>query len=264
MSKYKLTKIEDTPIGGHGNFSFYKTDDSSNDYNRVLETLKKGSMIVSACRSRFGRSTDDELKLTKDDIKKQFNEMGGSCRDEEIDEYMEEIKKYPEGNHPTLELNRSYNFHSTMKLKEELDRLNFGYRPVWGLYQETGVISGDKETSFLVPYLPEKISEEDFTELAVKLCNKYYQDSVLLTLPWMEKAIYITKDYDIDVILKQKPRIANEEDMYLSQTKRTNSKPFTYDFEDTAKIISDSIQKCKHQFDFMAHHFDHGWRRVKK
>ena len=263
MTKYKLTKIEDEFVGGNAGFKFYKTNDSSNDYNRVLETLNKGCMIISACRSRFGRSTDVEFNLTKDDIKKQLDSVGASYTDNQIDEYMEDIRKYPQDEHPTLELNKVYNFYATQKLKEDVNKLNFGYRPVWGLYQETGVISGDKETSFLIPYIPEKIGEEDFAKLAVELCDKYYQDAVLLTLPWMERAVFITKDYDIDAILKQKPRIANEEDMYLSQTKRTNSKPFTFEFDDMAKIISDSIIKIKSQFEKDAYKFDKGWRRVK-
>ncbi len=260
MSKYKLTKINDEIIGGHGGFKFYKTNDSSNDYNRVLETLNKGCIIVSACRSRFGRG-GDESSVSKEEIKKQLDEFNCRYTDEDIDNY---IKARDNGEVGTLPLNRVYSSCATRKLKEELDKLNFGYRPVWGLYQETGVISGDKETSFLIPFIPEKISEEDFTKLAVELCDKYYQDAVLLTLPWMENTVYVTKDYDIDMILKQKPRIANEEDMYLSQTKRTNSKPFTFDFEDTAKIISDTIIKVKSQFSEDAYKFNKGWRRVKK
>lgn len=213
-----------------GEYNFY---DSSNDYSRLLKTFQNGAFIISAFRQAFGRNGEPE---TFNLIKNQLDEFGIVYTDSDINDYM--------NNTNSARFMNYYNKCATNNLENELRSLGFGFRVSLGGYQEKGQTQGSEEISFIVPYQKEKMTEEEFTKIAVKLCNKYYQDSVLVILSWMENAVWLNNNSDIVAIFNKKPRISGETDFY-TETKKTNSPRFSFDGEEfyDSKMLADKASK---------------------
>ena len=70
-----------------------------------------------------------------------------------------------------------------IELQKDIRAKNLGYVSTLGGFEEedkdTGLPVKVTELSFIVPYNPNVISQEDFFEFAVDMCKKYNQDSVL-------------------------------------------------------------------------------------
>ena len=90
-----------------------------------------------------------------------------------------------------------------------------------------------EELSFIVPYNKNQMSEEDFLNIAIALCDKYDQESVLVTLPNLNNG----KPYWVDrhganvQNFKKEFRLANKSDFYTRPLKH-HTPGFTYEFEE--------------------------------
>lgn len=73
----------------------------------------------------------------------------------------------------------------TDKLAKDIRSYNLGYIRVLGGYAEDTGTDNEVEVTgelFFVPQ-PENISDEEFFNIAIELCRKYKQDSVLISMP---------------------------------------------------------------------------------
>ena len=77
------------------------------------------------------------------------------------------------------------NAKRTDQLANDIREANLGYIRILGGYIENKGTDNEKEVteeSFFVPK-NKNMSDEDFFDIAIKLCKKYNQDSVLISLP---------------------------------------------------------------------------------
>ena len=134
------------------------------------------------------------------------------------------------------------NKKAAKELQQDIRAKNLGYVSTLGGYEEedktTGLPVKVTELSFIVPYNPNVISQEDFFEFAVDMCKKYNQDSVLIQVPWYNdgKPTYINKNGgDADFQVSPDKHLADpDKDTYYTQIKGTNR---AFKFGDNKKKI---------------------------
>ena len=88
----------------------------------------------------------------------------------------------------------------TEQLARDLRANNLGFIRVLGGYIENKGTEDEKdvtEESFFVP-IPKNYSEEDFFNVAIELCKKYNQDSVLISMPNYTEFGYYDKNGNFD------------------------------------------------------------------
>ena len=98
--------------------------------------------------------------------------------------------------------NRQMNNIKTKELKQDIYDSGFQYIPVQGGYHELGSEKESVEASFIIVNYKrgKNVPEKDFSELkaiAIDLCEKYRQDSVLIVEPG-KKPTYYKKDGTVD------------------------------------------------------------------
>lgn len=130
------------------------------------------------------------------------------------------------------------NLKRTEDLKQTLKSLNLGFRPSIGGFIENlekNEISVE-ELSFIVPYNRNQMTEEKFYNIALSLCAKYGQDSVLVKLPSMfeGKAKAVNKYGEVDMNFGEKFKLAKNEEYYTKPIKH-NTPAFTFPVEDGIK-----------------------------
>lgn len=128
--------------------------------NRVKQHNDRGLMMISACRS-FEAENPNSIATEQDIIEQD-----------------------------------KVNKANTKKLASDIRSHGLGYiRTVGGYGEETedGVVDV-VEASFLVPYMPEKMSWDEFESVARKLCAKYNQDSVLIKKPDSDEYSYVDRN----------------------------------------------------------------------
>lgn len=208
----------------HSDYEFYdnsNVEDSSNDYNRILKAIDNGAFIISACRSAF-----EEDKINA--IKNQLDHFNVPYTQEELNKLEETNCDRNSGIYKHL-LAR-YNSKNTKDLENDLRAMGYGFRASYGGYQETINSFVSKEQSFFVPYIESKSVEEFENDLA-KLIDKYIQDSGLIVHPKLNtgKPYYMKSNKSIDFAFGKKyPEFTKPEDEYFTETKKSNSKPFTF------------------------------------
>lgn len=92
------------------------------------------------------------------------------------------------------------NAKRTDQLAKDIRESNLGYIRILGGYIENKGTDNEKEVteeSFFVPK-NKNMSDEDFFDIAIKLCKKYNQDSVLVSLPKYTDFGYYDKNGDFD------------------------------------------------------------------
>ena len=88
----------------------------------------------------------------------------------------------------------------TEQLAKDLRTYNLGFIRVLGGYIENKGIEDERdvtEESFFVP-MPKNYNEEDFFNIAIELCKKYNQDSVLISMPNYTEFGYYDKNGKFD------------------------------------------------------------------
>lgn len=115
------------------------------------------------------------------------------------------------------------NKKKTDELQNDLRSMKYGYIRILGGYIENKGKDDEKEVteeSFFVPK-PKDVSDEDFFNDAIKLCKKYGQDSVLISLPDFCDFGYYDKNGNFDFSPGDK-FIANDKEIgeYFSQLVR--------------------------------------------
>lgn len=133
-------------------------------------------------------------------------------------------------------LTQSENKKRTDELANDLKKLKYGYIRVLGGYIETDENTGDKrevtEESFFVPK-PKNVSDESFFDNSIKLCKKYNQDSVLISLPDYTEFGYYNKSGEFD-FSPGSEFIANDKQigMYFSQLVKGSHSNRKFAFQD--------------------------------
>lgn len=236
-------------IYNFGEYNFVENttlNDSSSDMSRLLNTFEKGFMIISACRSSF--DIDKSLPNYEELVKQELDKYN-------ID-YNKYLEKYSfEEIKPTLL--REWNLAKTKQLENDLASYGFGFRASMGGFIENGKEQAD-EMPFVVPYEYEDYDELEFVNIALKLCKKYNQDSVLVMIPSLEQPFWLNQNADIDAIFKKKPKLNTNND-YYTKTNKTNSKPFTFEMIDSVKkrvmLVNSNDHKLRKVYD------RYGWRK---
>ncbi len=85
---------------------------------------------------------------------------------------------------------------NSRSLEEIITGNNLSYIPVYGGYQEEGKRASEEKSYFILNYsikTKDSISFDDFFDLAVNLCQKFNQDSVLVFNPSSGKPAYFDK-----------------------------------------------------------------------
>ena len=106
------------------------------------------------------------------------------------------------------------NAKKTDELAEDIRSENLGYIRILGGYIENKGTEDEKEVteeSFFVPK-PKDMSDEDFFNIAIDLCKKYNQDSVLISLPNYTEFGYYDKSGNFDFSPGEK-FIANDKEI---------------------------------------------------
>ena len=140
------------------------------------------------------------------------------------------------------EFDKKENLKRTLELKSDLKAKNLGFRPSAGGFIENIGTENEiavEELSFIVPYNKNQMSEQEFFDIAVELCNKYGQESVLIMLPslnnakpfWVDKSGNNVQNFEKDF------RLAKKTDYYTRPLKH-HTPGFTYEFEK----IDDSVE----------------------
>lgn len=135
------------------------------------------------------------------------------------------------------------NLERTKMLEQDLRKLGLGYRPSVGGYKEEKEYEVE-ELSFLVPYMEDKYTEEEFYDIAVELCKKYGQDSVMLKLPGFNNGnpTFVDKYGEIDTTLKKNLKI-NSDEPYYTRLIKHNTPRFTIGSDEPSTIKLDAIAK---------------------
>lgn len=133
------------------------------------------------------------------------------------------------------EYSQEENIKRTLALKQDLIDLHLGFRPSAGGFIENANTENEvavEELSFIVPYNKNQMSEEEFFNIAVQLCDKYGQDSVLIKLPNINdgKPFWVDKDKNNVQNFNRNFRLSTKEDFYTRPLKH-HTPGFTYDFE---------------------------------
>lgn len=126
------------------------------------------------------------------------------------------------------------NAKKTDELATDLRDMGYGFIRILGGYIENKGTDDEKEVteeSFFVPK-PKKEEDKTFFDNAIKLCKKYKQDSVLISLPELCDFGYYTKTGDFDFSPGEK-FIANDKEIgqYFSQLVKgsRSGKKFAFD-----------------------------------
>lgn len=246
MNNYEFIKVYD-----FGDYHFVDSatiNDNSSDMNRLLKTFEKGFMIISACRSTF--DIDKSLPNYEELVKQELDKYN-------ID-YNKYLEKYTfEEIEPTLL--KQWNLAKTKQLENDLSRYGFGFRASMGGFIESGKEQAD-EMSFVVPYEYEDYDEMEFVNIALELCRKYNQDSVLVMIPSLDQPFWLNQNADIDAIFKKKPKLNTNND-YYTKTIKTNSKPFTFEMIDSIKKRTMVVNSTDHN---LRKTYDrYGWKKKR-
>ena len=126
------------------------------------------------------------------------------------------------------------NAKKTDELASDLRGMNYGFIRILGGYIENKGTEDEKEVteeSFFVPK-PKNEDDQTFFDNAIKLCKKYNQDSVLISLPEFCDFGYYKKNGDFDFSPGEK-FIANDNEIgkYFSQLVKGSraGKKFAFD-----------------------------------
>ena len=133
------------------------------------------------------------------------------------------------------EYSQEENIKRTKELKQDLINYELGFRPSAGGYIENADTENEvavDELSFIVPYNKNQMSEIAFFDIAVALCGKYGQDSVLVKLPSINegKPFWVDKNGNNVQNFERNFRLSKKEDYYTRPLKH-HTPGFTYDFE---------------------------------
>lgn len=128
------------------------------------------------------------------------------------------------------------NIKRTKNLKQDLINYKLGFRPSAGGFIENVGTENEvavEELSFIVPYNKNQMSEEKFLNIAIELCNKYDQESVLVALPNINsgKPYWVDKNGSNVQNFKKDFRLAQKNDFYTRPLKH-HTPGFTYEFEE--------------------------------
>lgn len=122
------------------------------------------------------------------------------------------------------------NIERTKKLEQNIRNAGLGFISTLGGYVEDKNIPVE-ELSFLVPYRKEYGTQKEFLQLALDLCKKYEQESVLIQLPDFNngKAVYVNGNADVDMVFEGWGIKKENEPYYTRLEKGSHSdKPFTF------------------------------------
>lgn len=128
------------------------------------------------------------------------------------------------------------NIERTKNLENFLKSNKIGYRPCVGGYIET-LDNGEKvdvqEISFQIPYDSNKYTKSEFLDLALDLCDKYDQESVLIAIEGINNGnpVWLDKNSNIVGKFKKDIKLASEEDYYTKSTKH-NTPSFKFELTD--------------------------------
>jgi hypothetical protein len=120
----------------------------------------------------------------------------------------------------------------TNELANDIRKAGLGYIKTVGGYIEDGDENGIPviEMSFFVPY-NNSITPEEFKNLAIKWCNKYNQDTVLLKMPKEDTINYINKQGDIEMTFNDTKLDDKMIQQYFSYLVKSNHKGRRFYFE---------------------------------
>lgn len=126
--------------------------------------------------------------------------------------------------------NRRMNNVKTKELKQDIYDSGFQYIPVQGGYHELNSDEESVEQSFIIVNYKRGSNEpvEDFSELkaiAIDLCEKYRQDSVLIVEPG-KKPTYYKKDGSVDFELNGHVSVRDNAQEYF--TRLGKGRAFTF------------------------------------
>lgn len=137
----------------------------------------------------------------------------------------------------------------TNELKEILKNSKFSFKQVSGGFIENKGKSNEKEVhekSFIIYNFKqngEKVKEGELLTLAMKICRKYGQDSILYSEKG-DKPRYYTKTGHIDSSFSRKFIFNDKEQEYFTDMKKGSSnKRFTLDWEQTTDDKSNDMKK---------------------
>lgn len=169
------------------------------------------------------------------------------------------------------------NLQRSESLENDLRALGLGYRPSIGGFVENKGTENEvevEELSFIVPYNKNKMTEEEFYSKMLDLCNKYEQESILLSLPTITegKACYVKGDGNIDMSfnkigLPKKPT-------YYTKPIKHNTPKFEFSDSDEYEIIRIPKVNLEEVANYYGKHsiylnpnsseprkYDNGWRK---
>lgn len=138
------------------------------------------------------------------------------------------------------------NLDRSIELEKDIRSAGLGFISTLGGYPEEGDVGTVEELSYVVPYMPNVMSEEEFAKLAVKLCEKYGQETVLVALPSIQEGrpVYLDKDSNIDMMFRKGISEKKEDDPYYTKFRKKSGKAFTFrESEKTKTEIIDSLPK---------------------
>lgn len=127
----------------------------------------------------------------------------------------------------------------TNELKEMLKKTKFSFKQVYGGFIENKGTNNEKEVyekSFIIYNFKqngEKIKKDELLTLAMKICRKYGQDSILYSEKG-DRPRYYTKTGQIDSSFSRKFVFNDKErEFFTDMKKSSNNKRFTFNLEQT-------------------------------
>ena len=166
------------------------------------------------------------------------------------------------------------NLKRTELLELDLKNLGLGYRPSIGGFVENKDTPDEvevEELSFIVPY-NNKFTQQEFLNMMLRLCNKYSQESILISLPEFNdgKACYVKGDGEIDFSFN-KIGLPKNPTYYTKPIKHNTPK---FEFSDSTyniyelpelnlKEVAQYYSKCHIRLNpntSEVRHYDNGWR----
>ena len=133
------------------------------------------------------------------------------------------------------------NVRLTKELEKDIRAEGLGFISSLGGYVEDKEIPVE-ELSFIVPYKEEYGDYKKFVDLALRLCDKYNQEDVLVQVPTLNggKAVYLDRGANVDMVFESFGLKQPNEPYYTRLKKGSHSdKPFVFrDNEDVLKQYS--------------------------
>ena len=129
------------------------------------------------------------------------------------------------------------NVKLTKELEKDIRNEGLGFISSLGGYVEDKDIPVE-ELSFIVPYKEDYGDYKKFVELALRLCDKYNQEDVLVQIPTLNegKAVYLDRNANVDMVFT-KWGIKQEEEPYYTRLKKGSHSDKPFVFRDNEEIL---------------------------